>query len=158
MEKNVDGKYSYCFSFSKFFLISVHFSCSVVSDSLWSHGLQHTRLPSPSPTPRACLNSCPSRRWSSNHLILCRPLLLPSVFPSILVFSNEPVLHIRWSKNWNSPSASVLPMNIQADSFRIDWFDILAIQGTLKSLLQCHSSEAPILWHLTFFMVQQEKP
>ena len=80
----------------------------------------------------------------SNHLILCRPLLLPSVFPSIRVFSNESVLHIRWPKYW-SFSFSI---------FRMDWLDLLAVQGTLKSLLQHHSSKASILQRSAFFMVQ----
>ena len=91
----------------------------------------------------------------SNYLILCHPLLLPhSIFLSIRVFSNESVLHIRWPKGV-SASASVLPMNIQ-DWFPLgmDWFDLLAVQGTLKSLLQHHSSKASILWCSAFFMVQ----
>ena len=84
----------------------------------------------------------------SNHLILCRPLLLlPSIFPSIRVFSNESVLHIRWPKYW-SFSFSISPSNEHSGliSFRIDWFDLLVVQGTLKSLLQHHSSKASILW------------
>ena len=82
----------------------------------------------------------------SNHLILCRPLLLPSIFPSIRVFSNESVLCIRWSKYW-SFSFNISPSNEYSGliSFRIDWLDLLAVQGTLKSLLQCHSSKAAIL-------------
>ena len=96
----------------------------------------------------------------SNHLILCRPLLLPpSIFPSIRVFSNEPVLHIRWSNYW-SYSFSISPSNKYAGliSFRIDWFALLAVQGTLKSLLQHHSSKAPIFWHSAFFIVQLSHP
>ena len=91
-----------------------------------------------------------------NHLILCYfLLLLPSVFPSIRVFSNESGLHIRWSKCWsfsfnNSPSNDYSGLI----SFRIDWFDLLAVQGTLKSLLQNHNSKASIPWHSAFFMVQ----
>ena len=84
----------------------------------------------------------------SNHLILCRPLLfLPSVFPSIRVFSNESAIHIRWPKYW-SFSYIISPFNEYSGliSFRIDWFDLLAVQGTLKSLLQHHSSETSILW------------
>ena len=91
----------------------------------------------------------------SNHSILCRPLLLlPSIFPSIKVFSNESVLHIRWPKDW-SFSFSISPSNEHSGliSFRSDWFD-LAVQGTLKSLLQHHSSKASILRHSGFFMVQ----
>ena len=89
----------------------------------------------------------------SNHLILCRPLLLPpSIFPSIRVFSNESVLHIRWPKYW-SFSFSISPSNEYSGLifFRIDWFDLLAVQGTLKSLLQHNSSKAPILQYSAFF-------
>ena len=85
----------------------------------------------------------------SNHLILCRPLLLlPSIFPSLRVFSNDSVLHIRWPKYW-SFSFSISPSNEYSGliSFRIDWFDLFAVQGTLKSLLQHHSSKASILQH-----------
>ena len=96
----------------------------------------------------------------SNHLILCHPLLLlPSIFPSIRVFSNEPVLCIRWPKYW-SFSFSISPSSEYSRliSFRMDWLDLLAVQGTLKSLLQHHSSKASILWHSTFFMVQLSHP
>ena len=92
----------------------------------------------------------------SNHLILCRPLLLlPSIFPSIRVFSNESVLHIRWPKYW-SFSFSISPSNEYSEliSFRMDWLDLLAVQGTLKSLLQHHSSKASIFQRSAFFMVQ----
>ena len=92
----------------------------------------------------------------SNHLILCCPLLLPpSVFPSIRVFSSEPVLHIRWPKYW-SLRFSISPSNQCSGliSFRMDWLDLLAVQGTLKSLPQHHSSKASILRHLAFFIVQ----
>ena len=95
----------------------------------------------------------------SNHLILCHPLLvLPSVFPSIRVFSSESVLRIRWPKYW-SFSSSISPSNEYSGliSFRIDWFD-LSVQGTLKSLLQHHSSKASILQSLAFFMVQLSHP
>ena len=181
-----------------------------MSDSLRPHGLQHARLPCPSPTPGAYTNSCPLSWWC-NHLILCHPLLLPpSIFPSIRVFSNGSVLHIRWPKFWSfsfnirpsneysglislrmdfesvmpsnhlilchllllppsvfprirvfssesvlhirwpkywSFSFSISPSNEYSGliSFRMDWFD-LAVQGTLKSLLQHHSSKASILW------------
>ena len=96
----------------------------------------------------------------SNHLILCRPLLLlPSIFLSIRVFSNKSVLCIRWPKDW-SFSFSISPSNDYSGliSFRIDWFDLLAVQGTLKSFLQHHSSKASILWHSPFFMVQLSHP
>ena len=153
-------------------LWSVQFSRSVVSDSLWPHGLQHTRPPCPSPAPGACSNSivwfCSNSMDSmsiesvmpSNHLILCHPLLLMvSVLPSIRVFSNESVLHITWLKYW-SFSFGISPSNEYSGltSFRIDWFDLVAVQGTLKSLLQQHSSKASILQHSAFFMVQLSHP
>ena len=122
---------------------SVQFSHSVVSDSLRLHGLQHARPPCPSPTPGAYSNSCPSSVMPSNRLILCHPLLLsPSVFPSIRVFSSELTLLIRWPKYW-SYSLSISPSNEHPGlvSFRMDWLDALAVQGTLKSLLQYHSSK-----------------
>ena len=96
----------------------------------------------------------------SNHLILCcPPLLLPSIFPSIRVFSNESVLHIRWTKYW-SFSFSISPYTGHSGliSFRMDWLDLLAVQGILKSLLQHHSSKASILWHSAFFIVQLSHP
>ena len=95
-----------------------------------------------------------------NHLILCHPLLLlPSVFPSIRVFSNESALRIRWPKYW-SFSFSIIPSNEYSGliSFRTDWFDLLAVQGTLKSLFQHHSSKASVLQQLTFFMIQLSQP
>ena len=131
------------------------FSHSIVSKSLLSHGLQYARLPCPSPSPEACSNSCPS-----NHLILCHPLLiLPSIFPSIRVFSKESTLHIRWPKHW-SFSFSISPSNeyLGLVSFRTDWFGLLAVQGTLNSLLQHHSSKASILWCSAFFIVQLSHP
>ena len=97
---------------------------------------------------------------SSNHLILCHPLLsLPSIFPSIRVFSNQSTLPIRWPKYW-SFSFSTRPSSeyLGLISFRIDWFDGLAVQGTLKSLLQHHSSKASTLWYSAFFMVQLSHP
>ena len=96
----------------------------------------------------------------SNHLILCRPLLLlPLIFPSIRVFSNESVLHIRWPKYWScSFSISRFSEYSGLISFRMDWFDILAVQGTLKSLLQHHSSKALILHCSAFFIVQLSSP
>ena len=88
----------------------------------------------------------------SNHLILCRPLLLPSIFPSIRVFSNESALCIKWPKYW-SFSFNINPSSEHPGliSFRMGWLDLLAIQGTLKSLLQHHNSKASILWHSAFF-------
>ena len=121
---------------------SVQFSRSVMSNSLQPHGLHHASPPCPSPTPRAYSNFCPIESMIlSNHLILCHPpLFLPSVFPSIRVFSNESVLHIRWPKYW---SFSIRPSNEYAGliSFRMDLLDLLAVQGILKSLLQHHSSK-----------------
>ena len=91
----------------------------------------------------------------SNHLILCRPLLLPSIFPNIKVFSNESALRIRWPKYW-SFSFNISPSNEHSGliSLRMDWLDLFAVQGTLKSLLQYHSSKASILQHSAFFIVQ----
>ena len=95
----------------------------------------------------------------SNHLILCHPLLLPSIFPSIRVFSNESAFHIRWPKYW-SFSFSISPSNEHSGriSFRMDWLDLLAVQWTLKSLLQQHSSKASILQRSAFFIVQLSHP
>ena len=108
-----------------------------MSNSLRPHGLQHARPLCLSPTPGVHPNPCPLSRWSSNHLILCHPLLLPSIFPSIRVFSSESALRITWPKYW-SFSFSTIPSNEYSGltSFRIDRFDLLAVQGTLKSLLQ----------------------
>ena len=114
--------------------------------------MQHARLPCPSPAPGSCSNSCP--------LILCRPRLLSSsVFPSIRVFSSESVLRIRWPKFW-SFSFSISPSNEYSGliSFRIDWFDLLAVQGTLKSPLQNHSSKTSFLRCSAFFLVQLSHP
>ena len=136
--------------------VSVQFSLSVLSDSLWPHGLQYLQ---------ASLSITNS--WSllklmsiesvipSSHIILCRLLLLHWVFPSIRVFSNESVLHIRWPEYW-SFSFSISPSNEYSRpiSFRIDRFDLLAVQGIPKSLLQHHSSKASVLWCSAFFMVQ----
>ena len=96
----------------------------------------------------------------SSHLILCCPLLLlPSIFPSIRVFSSESVLHIRWPKHW-SFSFSISPSSEYSEliSFRIDWLDPLTVQGTLKSLLQHHSSKVSVLWHSALFIVQLSHP
>ena len=140
-----------------FSFVSVQFSRSVLSDSLWPHGLQHARPPCPSPTPRVYSNSCPLSRWCP--LILCYPLLSFSILPSIRVFSNESALHIRWPKYW-SFSFSISPTDEHPGllSFRMDWLDLTAVQGTLKSLLQQHSSKASILWRSAFFTVQLSHP
>ena len=112
-----------------------------MSDSLQPHGLQHARPPCPSPSPRICPSS-----WTNCHPFL----LLPPIFPSIRVFSNESALHISWSKYW---IFSISPSNEYSGliSFRIDWFDLLTIQETLKSLLQHHSSKASIPLKLNHF-------
>ena len=96
---------------------------------------------------------------SSSHLTLCCPILLPSTFPSIRVFSSESALHIRWPKYW-SFSFSINPSNdyLGLMSFRMDWLDLLVVQGTLKSRLQHHSLKASILWHSAFFIVQISHP
>ena len=136
---------------------SVQFSHSVMSDSLWSHGLHAAGQASLSITnswssPKLMSNESV---MPSNHFILCRPLLLlPSIFLSIKVFSNESVLRIRWPKYW-SFSFNISPSKEHPGliSFRIDWLGLLAVQGTLKSLLQHHSSKASIRQHSAFFIV-----
>ena len=127
-----------------------------MSDSLQPHGLQHTRLTCPSQTPGVYSLMPIESVMPSNHVILCHPLLLsPSIFSSIRVFSNESVLHIRWSKYW-SFNFSISPSSEYSEliSFRMDWLDLLAVQGTLKSLLQHHNLKASILQCSVFFMVQ----
>ena len=134
----------------------VQFSHSVVSDSLRPHGLQHTRPPSPSPTPRVYPDSCPLSQWYHPTISFCHPLFLqPSIFLSIGAFTNESALRMRWPKNW-SFSFNICPSNKYPGliSFRMDRLDLLAVQGTLKSLLQHHSSKASILQCSAFFMVQ----
>ena len=131
-----------------------------MSNSLWPHGLQHARLPCPSPTPRACWNSCPWTWW-------CHPTILSSVVPfssclqSFLASGafQMSVLCIRWPKYW-SFSFSISPSNEYSGliSFGMDWLDLLAGQGTLKSLLQHHSSKASILQCSAFFIVQLSHP
>ena len=140
---------------------SVQFSRSVMSNSLRPHELQHARPPCPPPAPGAYSDSTSIELvMPSNHLILCCPLLLPpSIFPSIRAFSNQSVLCIRWPKYW-SFSFNISPSNEYSGliSFRMDWLDLLAVQGTLKSLLQHHSSKASILWRSAFFIVQFSHP
>ena len=138
---------------------SVQFSCSVVSNSLRPHEQQHARLSITSSWSLLKLVSIESV-MPSNHLILCQPLLfLPPIPPSIRVFSNESALRIKWPKHW-SFSFSISPSNEHPGliSFRMDWLDLLAVQGTLKSLLQNHSSKASILWLSAFFTVQLSHP
>ena len=144
---------------------SVQFSLSVVSDSLRPHGLHHARPPCPSPSPGAYPNSCPSSQW-------CHPTISSRIIPFSCLqscpasrfFQWVSSLH-RWPKYWRF-SLSISPSSEYSGliSFRMDWFDFLAVQGPLKSLLQHHSSNASILWPLAFFTVQlshpwpQEKP
>ena len=124
-------------------------------------GLQHARPPCPSPTPRVYSNSCPLSRWfhptNSSSVIPFSSIFLPSIFRSIRVFSNESVLRIRWPKYW---SFSIRPSNEYSGliSFRMDWWDLLAVQGTLKSLLQYHSLKTSIFQRSAFFIVQLSHP
>ena len=139
---------------------SVQFSHTGVSDSLWPHEPQHARPPCPSPTPGASSNSCPLSQWchTPSHP-LSSPLLPPPIFPSTRVFSNESALHIRGLKYWSS-SFNISPSSEHPGliSFRVDWLDILSVQGTLKSLLPHHTSKASILWCSAFFIVQISHP
>ena len=138
---------------------SVQFSHSVVSDSLWPHGLQHARLPCPAPTSRAYSNSCPLCWW-------CHPTISSSVVPfcsclqSFLALGSFQISQFFPSGGHKYWSFSISPSNEYSGltSFRIDWFDLLAVQGTLRSLLQNHSSKASILWHSAFFIVQLSHP
>ena len=133
---------------------SVQFSRSVMSDSLRPHGLQHTRFPCPSPSPRACSNSCPLSWW-------CHPTISSSVVPFSSCLQAFPAsgsfpvsrLFALSDQKCCSFSFCISPSNEYSEliSFRIDWFDLLAVQGTLKSLLQHHSSKASVLWHSLFF-------
>ena len=133
-------------------------SHSVMSDSLWPHESQHARPSCLSPTPGVHSDSCPSSQW-------CHPAIPSSVVPfsscpqSLLasVFSNESTLRMRWPKYW-SFSFSIIPSKEGLISFRMDWLDLLAVQGTLKSLLQHHSSKASILRHSAFLTVQLSHP
>ena len=139
---------------------SVQFSCSIMSHSSWPHELQHTRPPCPSPTPRVHSDSRPLNRW-------CHPAISSSVVPfssypqslPASVFSNESTLCMRWPKSW-SFSFSIIPSKEHPwlISFRMDWLDLLAVQGTFKSLLQHHCSKASILWGSAFFIVQLSHP
>ena len=127
------------------------FSRSIMPDSLWPHGVQHARFPCPSPPPRACSNLCPLSRWS-------HPTISSSVVPfssNLQSFPASGSFHIRGPKYW-SFSFSIRPSNEYSGliSFRIYWFDLLAVQGTLKSLLQHHSSKASMLRHSASFMAQ----
>ena len=147
------------FTLTKMFSSSVQFSRSVMSDSLWPHescqASPSITISQSSPKPTSIETVMPS-----SHLILCRPLLLlPPIPPSITVFSNESALLMRWPEYW-SFSFSIIPSKDIPGliSFRMDWLDLLAVQGTLKSLLQHHSSKASFLRHSAFFTVQLSHP
>ena len=133
-------------------------SCPVVSGSLQTHGLQHTRPLCPSPSPKVCLSSSPLHWWC--HPAIWRPLLLlPSIVPSIRDFSNESAICIRWPIYWSfgfsmSPSKQYAGLT----SLKIDRFALLAVQGTLRSLLQYHTLKASILWCSAFFRVRFSQP
>ena len=137
-------------------------SWSVMSDSLQPHESQRTRPPCPSPTPGVHPESTSIESvMPSSHLIFCRPLLLlPPIPPSIRVFSNKSTLRMRWPKYWSFSFSIITSKEIPGlISFRMDWLALLAVQGTLKSLLQqYHSSKASILVRLTFFIVQLSHP
>ena len=129
-----------------------------MSDSFRPHGLQHTSLPCPSPAPEACLNSCPSSRWY--HLTISSSVVpfssCPQSFPASGSFQMSHLFASGGQSIGASASTSVLPMDTQ--DFRMDWLDLLAVQVTLKSILQHHSSKASILWCLAFFIVQFSPP
>ena len=131
-----------------------------MSDPLQPHGLQHTRPPCPSPSPGVCPSSCSLNQWCHPTISFFEPtlLLLPSVFPSIRIFPSESALRIRWLKYW-SYSFNINPSNEHPGliSLRMDWVDLLAVQGILKSL-QHHSSKASILRCSAFFTVQLSHP
>ena len=132
---------------------SVQFSRSVMSNSLWPHGWQHIRLPCPLPSPGACSNSCPSSRWC-HPAISSSVVLFSSCLQSFPASGSFPVSQFLASGGQSvrvSALASIHPMNIQG--WFPDWFDLLAVQGTLKNLLQHHSSKASVIWCSTFFMV-----
>ena len=134
------------------------FSLSVMSDFLGPHGLQYGKLPCPSPSPGACSNLCTLSRWCHPTISSCvAPFSCPQSFLASGSFSSDSGLHIKWPKYW---SFSISPSNEYSGSisFRIDWFDLLAVQGTLKTLLQHYRSKASILWHTAFFMVQLSYP
>ena len=140
-------------------LSSVQFSRSIMSNSLRPHELQHARPPYPSPTPEFTQTHI-HRVSDAIHLILCCPLLLlPLIPPSIRLFSNESTLHMRWPKYWSFSFSNIPSKEIPGlISFRMDWLDLLAVQETLKSLLQYHSSKASILRCSAFFTVQLSHP
>ena len=143
----------------KFSICSVQFG-SVMYDFSWHHEPQCARPPCLSQPPEFTQTHVHSVDDAIHHLILCHPLLLPpSIFPCIRVFSNESALHIRWPKYW-SFSFSISPTNEHPGliSFRMDWLDLLAVQGALKSLLQHYSSKASIFRHSAFFILQLSHP
>ena len=141
-----------------FIVVGLLFSCPFMS-ALRLHGLQHSRPPCPSSSPNLPKFMSIALVMLSSHLILWCPLLLPSIFPSIRDFSSESAVHIRWPKYW-SFSFYINPSDEYSGliSLKIDWFDLCAIWGTLRSLLQHHSSKASILWRSAFYTVQLSRP
>ena len=145
LKTSSDNVHTYFISFNYFIMLYITFLVHQLSSvaQLCPHGPQHTRPPCPSPTPGVYSLMSIESVMSSNHLILCCSLLfLPSIFLRIRIFSNESALHIRWPKYW-SFSFNIGPSNEHSAliSFRMDWLDLLAVQGTLKSFLQHHSSK-----------------
>ena len=140
--------------------ISVQFSCSLMSNSFQPHGLQHSRLPCPSPTPRAYSNSCPSCQW-------CHPTISSSVIPFSSCLQSFPASGSFQMSQFFAKVAKVLEFQLQHQSFqwifrwisfRMDWLDLLGVQGILKSLLQHHSSKTLVLWCSAFFTIQLSHP
>ena len=141
-------------------MVNLLFSHSVMSNSLWLYGLQQAKFPCPSPSPGVCLNSCLLSQWFQPTILSSSiPFSSCLQIPSIRIFSNESALCIRGPKylsfSFSNSSSSDYSRLI---SFRNDWFDLFAVQGTLKSLLQHHSLKASTLWHSAFFMVQLSHP
>ena len=122
--------------------------------------VKHSRPPCPSPTPGVYSNSCPSSQWCHPAISCCLPLLLlPPIPPSIKVFSNQSTLCKKWPKYWSFSFNIILSKEYSGlISFRMDWVDLLAVQGTLKTLLQHHTSKASILWHSALFTIQLSHP
>ena len=146
-----------CFPQHKF--SSVQFSRSVASDSLQPHEPQYARPPCPSPTPGVHPNPCPLSQWCHPTISSSVPFSsCPQSFPASGSFQMSQLFTSGGPRTGVSGSTSVLPMNIPMISCRMDWLDLLAVQGTLKSLLQHHSSKASILWHSAFFIVQLSQP
>ena len=153
----------HCIVFKEYTMTQTSVQFSSVTQSyltLRPHGLQHARPSCPSTPPGVYSNSCPLSQWCHPTPSSCHPLLRPpSIFPSVTVFENESALRIRWPKYWHfSFSISLSNEYSGLISFRMDWFDLLAVQGTFKSILQHHSPKASILWRSAFFIAQLSHP